>query len=97
MHGSAATSEALEAFIAALEAVPHSAVVTNPYRLPHRSANLRAYLSAALAQPGRRMLLVGEGFYSNRSDFIRTAVRNQLAAHADVVKQSVTRQTLDLG
>src|SRR6266566_4621269 len=33
-------------------------------------------------------LMVQEGFYSNRTDFIRTAIRNQLERHADVVKQS---------
>jgi Arc/MetJ-type ribon-helix-helix transcriptional regulator len=42
-------------------------------------------------------LLVREGFYSNRTDFIRTAIRNQLASHADAVKQSITRRTLELG
>ncbi len=42
-------------------------------------------------------LLVREGFYSNRTDFIRTAIRNQLAAHADAVKKSIVRQTLELG
>ena len=42
-------------------------------------------------------LMVQEGFYSNRSDFIRTAIRNQLERHADVVKQTVARRTLDLG
>lgn len=42
-------------------------------------------------------LLVREGFYSNRSDLIRTAIRNQLAAHSDAVKQSIVRQTLELG
>ena len=42
-------------------------------------------------------LLVKEGFYSNRTDLIRTAIRNQLSAHADVVKKSVVRQTLELG
>lgn len=42
-------------------------------------------------------LLVREGFYSNRSDLIRTAIRNQLAAHGEAVKKSVVRQTLDLG
>jgi Arc/MetJ-type ribon-helix-helix transcriptional regulator len=42
-------------------------------------------------------LMVQEGFYSNRTDFIRTAIRNQLATHADVVKQSTVRQSLDLG
>src|SRR4029077_4849086 len=42
-------------------------------------------------------LMVQEGFYSNRTDFIRTAIRNQLDRHADVVKQSTARKTLDLG
>jgi Arc/MetJ-type ribon-helix-helix transcriptional regulator len=42
-------------------------------------------------------LLVHESFYSNRTDFIRTAIRNQLAAHADAVKQSIVRHTLELG
>lgn len=42
-------------------------------------------------------LMVAEGFYSNRSDFIRTAIRNQLERHADVVKQSTARKSLDLG
>jgi Arc/MetJ-type ribon-helix-helix transcriptional regulator len=42
-------------------------------------------------------LMVQEGFYSNRTDFIRTAIRNQLDRHADVVKQTVVRKTLDLG
>jgi Arc/MetJ-type ribon-helix-helix transcriptional regulator len=42
-------------------------------------------------------LLVQESFYSNRTDFIRTAIRNQLDRHNDAVKQSVARQQLDLG
>jgi Arc/MetJ-type ribon-helix-helix transcriptional regulator len=42
-------------------------------------------------------LMVQEGFYSNRTDFIRTAIRNQLERHADVVKQSTARNMLDLG
>jgi Arc/MetJ-type ribon-helix-helix transcriptional regulator len=42
-------------------------------------------------------LMVQEGFYSNRTDFIRTAIRNQLERHADVVKQSTARHSLDLG
>ena len=46
---------------------------------------------------GQIDLMVHEGFYSNRTDFIRTANRNQLERHADVVKQSVARNTLDLG
>jgi Arc/MetJ-type ribon-helix-helix transcriptional regulator len=46
---------------------------------------------------GRIDLMVQDGFYSNRTDFIRTAIRNQLDRHADEVKQSVARKNLDLG
>ena len=46
---------------------------------------------------GQIDLLVQEGFYSNRTDLIRTAIRNQLVAHADVVRQVVARKMLVLG
>lgn len=42
-------------------------------------------------------LLVQEGFYSNRTDFIRTAIRNQIDRHADAVRQAVARKSVDLG
>jgi Arc/MetJ-type ribon-helix-helix transcriptional regulator len=42
-------------------------------------------------------LLVQDNFYSNRSDFIRTAIRNQLATHADTAKRAAARLTLELG
>ena len=42
-------------------------------------------------------LLVDEGFYSNRTDFIRTAIRNQLARHEGELKKTVSRRNLDLG
>lgn len=42
-------------------------------------------------------LLVRDGFYANRTDFIRTAIRNQVERHADATKRSVARQALDLG
>jgi Arc/MetJ-type ribon-helix-helix transcriptional regulator len=42
-------------------------------------------------------LLVQEGFYSNRTDFIRTAIRNQLSNHGDVLKQTVARRSMVLG
>lgn len=42
-------------------------------------------------------LLVQDGFYSNRSDFIRTAIRNQLATHSEVAKQATIRLALELG
>lgn len=46
---------------------------------------------------GRIDLLVRDGFYSNRSDFIRSAIRSQLAAQADVLARSLERNTLELG
>jgi Arc/MetJ-type ribon-helix-helix transcriptional regulator len=46
---------------------------------------------------GRIDLLVHEGFYSNRTDFIRTAIRNQLGTHAEEVSRSLERKTLELG
>jgi Arc/MetJ-type ribon-helix-helix transcriptional regulator len=46
---------------------------------------------------GQIDLLVQEGFYSNRTDFIRMAIRNQLAGHAEVIRQTVSRKTFVLG
>ncbi|MDP3757184.1 CopG family transcriptional regulator, partial [Polaromonas sp.] len=46
---------------------------------------------------GQIDLLVQEGFYANRTDLIRTAIRNQLATHGEVVRQVVSRKTLVLG
>jgi Arc/MetJ-type ribon-helix-helix transcriptional regulator len=46
---------------------------------------------------GQVDLLVQEGFYTNRSDVIRTALRNQLALHAEALKQTVARRMLTLG
>ena len=46
---------------------------------------------------GRVDLLVQQGFYSNRTDFIRTAIRNQLGVHEDAVRKSIDRNMLELG
>ncbi len=46
---------------------------------------------------GQIDLLVAERFYGNRTDFIRTAIRNQLSTHAEVVKQVTARKMLVLG
>lgn len=46
---------------------------------------------------GQIDLLVSEGFYANRTDLIRTAIRNQLNIHAEVVRQTVARKSLVLG
>ena len=42
-------------------------------------------------------LMVQEGFYSNRTDFIRTAIRRQLERHADTAKQAIVRKKVELG
>ena len=54
-------------------------------------------INLGLVDLGQVDLLVQEGFYSNRTDFIRTAIRNQLRTHADEVRQTVARKTLVLG
>lgn len=54
-------------------------------------------VNLGLVDLGQIDLLVQEGFYSNRTDFIRTAIRNQISTHADTVKQTVARKTLVLG
>jgi len=46
---------------------------------------------------GQIELLVQEGFYSNRSDFIRTAIRNQIERHGETVRKVVSRKSVDLG
>jgi Arc/MetJ-type ribon-helix-helix transcriptional regulator len=46
---------------------------------------------------GRIDLLVSDGFYSNRTDFIRTAIRNHLDQHRNAVAESITRQHFELG
>ncbi len=54
-------------------------------------------INLGLVDLGQIDLLVQEGFYSNRTDCIRTAIRTQLATHAEVVKRAVARKTLVLG
>lgn len=59
--------------------------------------NEKITINLGFVDLGRVDLLVQEGFYANRTDFIRTAIRNQLDAQADAVRQSIARHTLDLG
>jgi Arc/MetJ-type ribon-helix-helix transcriptional regulator len=54
-------------------------------------------LNMGLVDLGQMDLLVQEGFYANRTDFLRTATRRQLAMHAEAVGQTVARKTLILG
>jgi len=66
-----------------------------PPRKPPESEKLT--LNLGFVDLGHIDLLVAEGFYSNRSDFIRTAIRNQLDRQQEAVRQSVIRHQLDLG
>jgi Arc/MetJ-type ribon-helix-helix transcriptional regulator len=54
-------------------------------------------INLSVVNLGQVDLLVEQGFYSNRSDFIRTAIRNQLSTHAEVVKQTVVRKQIAIG
>ena len=54
-------------------------------------------INLGLVDLGQIELLVQEGFYANRTDFIRTAIRNQIERHADTVRQVVARKSVDLG
>lgn len=54
-------------------------------------------INLGLVDLGQIDLLVDEGFYANRTDFIRTAIRRQLELRAAVVDETVARRTLVLG
>src|SRR5438270_13777687 len=54
-------------------------------------------INIGLVDLGQIDLLVDEGFYANRTDFIRTAIRRQLASREAAVKDTVARRTLTLG
>jgi Arc/MetJ-type ribon-helix-helix transcriptional regulator len=73
-------------------------VVGNVHELrPKGPESEKITINLGYVDLGKIDLMVHEGFYSNRTDFIRTAIRNQLERHADVVRQSVARRTLALG
>ncbi len=64
---------------------------------PRPSDSEKITINLGFVDLGHIDLMVQEGFYSNRTDFIRTAIRNQLERHAEVVKQFTVRKSLDLG
>ncbi len=64
---------------------------------PKLSESEKITINLGLIDLGQIDLLVNEGFYSNRTDLIRTAIRNLLNTHADVVRQTVARKRLVLG
>ncbi|MDP8996863.1 MAG: CopG family transcriptional regulator [Pseudomonadota bacterium] len=65
--------------------------------MSHPPDNEKLTINLGFVDLGHIDLMVRNGFYSNRSDFIRTAIRNQLNTHAEVAKQATTRLTLELG
>ena len=54
-------------------------------------------INVGLIDLGEIDLLVSEGFFANRTDFIRTAIRRQLESRASSVESTVTRRRLTLG
>ncbi len=66
-------------------------------RRPKGGESEKLTLNLGYVDLGHIDLLVQDGFYANRSDFIRTAIRNQIERHAEVLHRATTRQGLDLG
>jgi Arc/MetJ-type ribon-helix-helix transcriptional regulator len=74
--------------------MPSPTLLPTAARLPESE---KITINLGFVDLGQIDLLVAEGFYSNRTDFIRTAIRNQLAAQGEAVKQVTTRRMLVLG
>src|SRR5450759_2635815 len=64
---------------------------------PKLSESEKITINLGLVDLGQIDLLVQEGFYGNRTDLIRTAIRNQLSVHADELKRTVSRRMLQVG
>ena len=75
--------------------MPSSPALMPPKTKPADSEKIT--INLGYVDLGHIDLLVNEGFYSNRTDFIRTAIRNHLTTHGDTLRQVVARKTLVLG
>lgn len=64
---------------------------------PHSPESEKITINLGYVDLGQVDLLVREGFYSNRTDFIRTAIRNQIDRHDEALRKSLARNQLDLG
>ncbi len=71
--------------------------MTAPERRQRVSDSEKITINLGHVDLGHVDLLVDEGFYSNRTDFIRTAIRNQLATHREATARSIDRRSLELG
>lgn len=69
-------------------------IVTAPQRIPDSD---KVTVNVGLVDLAQLDLLVNQGFYSNRTDFVRTAIRNQLQVHADAIQQAMLRKSYVLG
>ena len=65
--------------------------------LPKTGDSEKITINMGFIDLGHIDLLVQDGFYANRTDLIRTAIRNQIERHAEATRQSVARKSLDLG
>lgn len=74
-----------------------SNVTALPATRPRPAETEKITINLGFVDLGHIDLLVAEGFYSNRTDFIRTAVRNQLSVQQEAVRQVVSRKSLVLG
>src|SRR5882724_2931529 len=54
-------------------------------------------MNLTMVDLGQIDLLIDQGFYSSRTDFLRTAIRNLLATHSDTLKQAVSHHAFTLG
>jgi Arc/MetJ-type ribon-helix-helix transcriptional regulator len=70
--------------------------ITTPAK-PKLTESEKITINLGFVDLGQIDLLVSEGFYSNRTDLIRTAIRNQLSTHSEVVRQVIARKMLVLG
>jgi len=70
---------------------------TSPEARPKIGETEKLTINLGVVDLGQIDLLVQEGFYSNRTDLIRTAIRNQLSVHGEAVKRTIARRTLVLG
>lgn len=71
--------------------------MTDQLLQPRMSETEKITINLGPVDLGQIDLLVQEGFYSNRTDLIRTAIRNQLQVHGDALRQAVARKSLVLG
>jgi Arc/MetJ-type ribon-helix-helix transcriptional regulator len=71
--------------------------INPPLPAPRPVESEKITINLGFVDLGQIDLLVRESFYSNRTDFIRTAIRNQLASHGDVLKQVAARKMFVLG